>query len=254
MSIMKILYVIIFFSNMIFSSLGYADTITLLSDEWCPYNCEPGADAPGFMVEIARKAFEKAGHSVDYQLLNWARAVEQTRKGKSAGIIGAYKSDAPDFIFPDNEQGQAVDVFFTLERSSWRFENIGSLKGQYIGVIKDYSYGDLLDDYIQNHQEQFVMMHGADAFERNLNMLLLGRTTALIENKLVMNHYMQHHHSGERLAEAGIVNIENVYIAFSPQDPKSKEYAEILSKAMSDLRSSGDLQKILKKYGLADWK
>jgi polar amino acid transport system substrate-binding protein len=246
--------IIVFLAAIFLCSQGYAETITLRADIWCPYNCEPASDAPGFMVEIARQAFEKAGYSVDYQLLNWARAVEETRNGKYSGVIGAYKSDAPDFIFPDNEQGQAVDMFFTQKQSSWRYENISSLAGQSVGIIKDYSYGNPLDEYIKSNPGQFVIMHGADAFERNLNMLFLGRTTALVENKFVMNHYIQHHDVGDRIVEAGVTDIQSVYIAFSPQNPRSKEYAEILSNAMNDLRSSGELKKILDKYGLADWK
>ena len=32
-----------------------ADEVVLLADAWCPYNCEPGSDTPGFMIEIARE-------------------------------------------------------------------------------------------------------------------------------------------------------------------------------------------------------
>jgi polar amino acid transport system substrate-binding protein len=45
-----------------------------------------------------------------------------------------------------------------------------------------------------------------------------------------------------------------VYIAFSPGNPKSQEYAQILSKGIQQLRASGELATILKKYGMSDWK
>ena len=34
-----------------------AETINIVSDEWCPYNCEPGSDRPGFGIEIAMEAY-----------------------------------------------------------------------------------------------------------------------------------------------------------------------------------------------------
>lgn len=47
-------------------SVAYADVITLVADEWCPYNCTPDTDHPGFMIEIAQYAFEHAGHTIVY--------------------------------------------------------------------------------------------------------------------------------------------------------------------------------------------
>lgn len=44
-----------------------AETITIVADPWCPYNCEPGSDEPGFMVEIARRVFAEAGIEVRYE-------------------------------------------------------------------------------------------------------------------------------------------------------------------------------------------
>lgn len=47
-----------------------ADVVTLRADQWCPYNCVPGSDRPGYMIEIAREVFGRAGHQIDYQALN----------------------------------------------------------------------------------------------------------------------------------------------------------------------------------------
>ena len=44
------------------------------------------------------------------------------------------------------------------------------------------------------------------------------------------------------------------YIGFSPENPKSEEYARILDQGMRELRASGELEKILQKYGMSDWK
>lgn len=259
---MKKIIFILFFSAIVFGSeslfsvisSGHTETIALRADLWCPYNCDPDSDTPGYIIEIAHQIFEKAGHSIDYQVLNWARAIEETRQGNLDGIVGAYKHDAPDFIFPENAQGQAVDMFYTTGNSSWRYTNPDSLAGTTIGIIKDYSYGGKLDTYIKKNSNQFVVLHGSDVFSRNIQMLLLGRTTALIANKFVMDrHFSVEQNLIGRIVEAGVATVENVYIAFSPGNPRSKIYARILSDGIETLRTSGELKKILKKYNLTDW-
>jgi polar amino acid transport system substrate-binding protein len=43
-------------------------------------------------------------------------------------------------------------------------------------------------------------------------------------------------------------------MAFSPKNPKSKEYAKLLSAGIEQMRLSGELSKILAKYQLTDWR
>ena len=75
------------------------DTITLRADIWDPYNGDPASDQPGFVIEVAKAVFEKAGYTVDYQVEGWSwdRSVEEAKKGNIDGIVGAAKSEAPDF-------------------------------------------------------------------------------------------------------------------------------------------------------------
>lgn len=45
-----------------------------------------------------------------------------------------------------------------------------------------------------------------------------------------------------------------IYIAFSPNRPESPMLAQQLSDGIRELRSNGQLKKILDRYGLLDWK
>jgi len=57
-----------------------------------------------------------------------------------------------------------------------------------------------------------------------------------------------------RFRSAGIAVIpRKAFIAFSPAVPESKKYAQMLSKGIQSLRRSGELDKILGKYGQKDW-
>ena len=46
---------------------------------------------------------------------------------------------------------------------------------------------------------------------------------------------------------------DSIFVAFSPANAKSKDYAQILGQGMDELRRSGKLKAILSKYGMEDW-
>ena len=233
-----------------------ADEIVLVADEWCPYNCDPASDRPGFMVEIARIAFAKQGHTVKYITLPWARAIANIRDGKSNGIIGTGRNETPDFIFPDTALGEANHTFYVKKNNPWRYKGLDSLKTINLGIITKYSYGNLLEDYIKPNKGngKVQSITGNNALKKNIKKLLLGRIDALIEDKSVFKYHLYSTKTPDEFSDAGVAYSEKVYIAFSPKIAKSKSYAEILSNAMQELRTNGKLAAILKKYGMEDWR
>src|SRR6476661_5456017 len=110
------------------ASSGLADVISVRADPYCPYNCEPGSEKAGYMIDIAKAVFEPAGHKVDYQSLNWARAVDETRQGKYVAIAGGLTTDAPDFIYPEIAVGSSQSCFFAKNSSPWTYQGVKSLE------------------------------------------------------------------------------------------------------------------------------
>ncbi|MBF0379047.1 MAG: hypothetical protein HQK72_16440, partial [Desulfamplus sp.] len=45
-----------------------------------------------------------------------------------------------------------------------------------------------------------------------------------------------------------------IFIAFSPNNPKSKDYATLITEGIKEMRANGKLKEILNSYGLEDWK
>ncbi|CAK0741771.1 Transporter substrate-binding domain-containing protein [Gammaproteobacteria bacterium] len=252
-----------FISSILFSVIigannpSIADTISLRADEWCPYNCVPNSDKPGYMIEIAKKIFEAAGHQVDYQTLNWARAIEETRAAKFNGIVGASKGDAPDFIFPMEKLGISVYAFAVRKDNSWSFTGMDSLNGKVLGVIRNYSYGDTLNAYVEankNDQKKIQISSGDSALEINLRKLNKGRLDAVVEGLAVLTYTIGKLGLDQEVKIAGTdATADPVFIAFTPAHPKSHEYADLLSKGIMTLRTNGQLKEILTKYGQNDW-
>ncbi len=231
-------------------------TVTLRADLWCPYNCQPHASNEGVLVDLARAAFEKAGYRVDYQLLNWARAVDQTRYGDYDGVIGALRSDAPDFIFPEEMQAASRNCFYTRPQDTWTpGPDLGiSLHQRTLGVANAYSYGPDLDRYIESHRDdgRVSVLSGDDLFKRNLDKLRANRIDTLVEDHWVAAWVLQQSASSPgTVRQAGCLPTAAVYIAFSPAHPeRSRRLAALLDQTVKQMRRNGELNRLLARYGV----
>lgn len=250
MNIIKILSLLFYFST------AESATITLRTDTWCPYACDPKSKKPGFMIEIAKEAFKKAGHIVQYENMNWPRAVADVKSGKYDGLVACSKTDVPDFIFPNVPTGMTTTYIYTLKGSNWTYRNRDSLKNKKIGIINNYTYGDEIDKLINEKNSSLKSVSGEDPLLRLIQMTISKRLDGFIENPLVLDYTLN-----KIKKDKGIFSIASMdfsinpqlFIAFSPTNPKSKEYAKILDDGVIELRKSGRLKEILSKYGLSDW-
>lgn len=236
------------------------ETVTLVADSWCPYNCDAKSPQPGFVVEIAKQAFGKHGIEVNYTVMPWARAIDSVRSNKYTAIVGASREDAPDFVFPSVEQGWMVNSFYVRKGNPWRYKGVESLGEISLGAAADYAYGEPLDSYIKQRKGEMMrvqLISGDDPLGINLKKLQAGRVGAVIEDKHVMDYYLASKGLKDSVDKAGELPLGEqsaVYIAFSPQNNFSRRYADILAKETDSMRKSGELAAILQKYQVADWK
>ena len=235
-----------------------AKTISIVADLWPPFNGNPYSDFEGYMVDITRAVFEAKGFEVRYIILPWTRAVSGTRSGIYTGIIGASKNDAKDFVFPQEELARNVLAFYVLKGNPWRFKGIDSIKNIKLGTIAGYDYRSWLNEYIQKNSDissRVQIVSGKRPLQRNIRKLLAGRIDVIVDNEAAIRW------GAEGMGVLGDVQVAGYgeepsycYIAFSPSLPESESYAELLSQGIVELRENGNLQKILDKYGLIDWK
>lgn len=245
-----------------FVTAARAESIIIVADPWCPYNCEEDAKNQGYMIDIARAALAKGGVEVVYKTRPWSRAIEQTREGKFTAIIGATPEEAPDFIYPKTLQGFSTMRLWVRPDSNWQFKGPASLDKMKIGAIVDYSYSTLLDDYFQKHhkdRDRIQLLGGENALELNLRKLLAGRIDVLPEDKNVMHYYYQSRGQEVAVKEAGnpidSAHVQDafLFVGFGPKTPKAQHYANLLDKGVRELRASGELKAILDKYQVDDW-
>lgn len=234
---------------------SHADTISIRSDNWCPYACDGGA-MPGYMVEATRAIFAKHGHKIDFKTSHWINAIKDTRANKVTALIGCSRADAPDFIFPERPLGQMINYYFVNKNSNWSYHGRQSLTGKRIGVIANYSYGDAVDNLVKTKHKSLIVISGPDPLGQIFKKMASGELDAFVESPVVLSFNL----GKRKLAldtfkpvSGNLANDPDLYIAFSPNNPKSAHYAELISKGIDDMRRSGELQRILERYNLSDW-
>ncbi len=233
---------------------GDLKPIRLMADEWCPYNCSPQKD-PGYAIEIFREIFLKK-YDVDYKVTDWTLAIDWTRSGKNEVLVAATPGDAPDFIYPKESIGLSRLCFYSNHNIRWKYKGLPSLKNIKLGVIKSYSYGEKLDQYIEenkNNNQKIDYTFGDFPLKEVSNKLLNNKIDLFVENENVMLHYLKQNKQDKLFKNIGCEDPLKLFMAFSPKDPNSLKYSQEFDAGIRQLRKSGRLYEILHKYSVSDW-
>lgn len=235
-----------------------ARTITLVADEWPPFNTSPEAEHKGYMVDIAREVFGRLGHRVDYRTVPWPRAIEGVRTGEYDGVIGVTRLEAQGLVLPAESLGNDQLAIYTRQGGAWRFDGMHSLESVRLGVVKGYGYVPSMAEYIARNIENADRIHmnsGVKPLERLLRMLVMGRIDAVLDTEVSIRYVAAELDLLDTVAPAGrLEGSERLFIAFSPAMPDSRELADALSEGVRRLRVSGEMAPILRHYLVEDWK
>ena len=146
-------------------------TLSFVGDEWAPFNMSPGGKPEGYIVDIIRAVFEPLGYKVEYHLVPWGQAIEESKAGTYTAIIGASKADGEGYVFPDEEVAITRLTFVTSVSSTWKFTDRASVEKTSLAIIDGYDYRPWLSDYIEKHrgdESRIQVMKGDHPLESNL--------------------------------------------------------------------------------------
>jgi polar amino acid transport system substrate-binding protein len=236
------------------------DSITLVADSWCPYNCAPTSDKPGYVIEIAQAIYEPQGISVHYDIVPWTRALHATRRGKYTAVIGATKTEAKGCLFPQQPIGISTYHFYTTTEKTWKHTTIAALNAVTVGVIDGYNYSDEMDAFIlkhKDHRTHVQIVSGDTATTQNIKKLFAGRIDVMLEDPNVVSNALMQTQRHDHLRDAGMLKTleseDALYLAFSPKQKDSAALVKMFDEGINTLRANEKLEDILNKYGLVDW-
>ncbi len=239
--------------------------IVLGADAWCPYNCEPGASLPGYVVEMARAIFEKSGYEVEYRIMEYEQAMADALHGRISAVIGLDRREGEEveqqedpsgglnFQYPASIIGRSASYLFVLKESPWRFNpgnadaSLAELGGR-VGIVKGYAC-ELREKL--SAANMLVEAGGKEPLRDLLVKLRTGEIKAIIDDRSVILYTAGRLGWAMLLREAGLAEEQtDLNLAFCAG---CKTEADIFERGVAELRSSGELAKILVKYKLKDW-
>ncbi|MCL9783262.1 transporter substrate-binding domain-containing protein [Vibrio sp. S4M6] len=237
-----------------------AKPLIFATGDWRPYIFEKDDtvddNRPGFSIEIVDRAFEQMGYQITYKTPPFSRQILDTERGVYTALVGLLVSDAPNLIYPTESIGQVSNCFYAQNDNGWKFKEVSSLVAVKLGVISSYTYG-VIDDYVaKNHSGNVIAISGSEEniLKRLFRMLEAGRIDVVVEDRSVVSHYLENAGLVGQFKVVGCLGTVPAMIGFSPVLPESKELARQFSQEVQELRRSGELQQILNKYGIEDWK
>lgn len=232
-----------------------ADEITITADQWCPYNCVPGSEKPGYVVELAKRIYESEGHTVKYVNNPWKRALKLGARGRVNGVIAvSFQPETEKMVLPEEPITSYEIQAVTDAEDDWTYDGVDSVGDRTVAVIADYNYGDAFMAWQDSHDDQVIVNQGDGALQQNLKMAASGRADFAIDGANVLRYNIAQMGMQDELRYAGTIGeAVPLYLGFSKKAGNAEEYARMWTEGIRRMRESGELQEVLDKYGVSDW-
>lgn len=240
-------------------SAGMGQSLLALSDPWCPFNCQPDSERPGYVVEMLREVFTPPTWRLSYRIVPWDRALQEVRDGQAAMALVLTREQAQvhGLLIGRETVGEPIDCVYVAAGNPLRFSRASDLDGlRQVAVVSGYEYEHAFGEWLArpSNRHKIVFTRGANPAEVNARNLARGRVDAVIETAAVMQLQIQQLHLQDRIREAGCQTASPVYVGFSPHLPQAARLVEQFDQGIAEMRHNRRLARLLARYGLQDWK
>jgi len=243
----------------IFSKTVFAETLTFGYSEACPHMC-PDNEQKGFTHDITKTILEKFGHNVTFNPLPWSRAVHFANEGKINGVICTSKAESPLLIYPKLEHGMQNDCFYGDHDDNWQPKDMESFLERRTIVFNGWMHGE---DYVQRlgvtkyYQLFLEFSLNNDYTERAIMMIERDRAEAFWHDSTTLKYFLSKNaviRKRNTIKKLGCIKRQKLFMGMSPKHPElAKKINLQFDQGMKELRISGELEEIMKRYGLTDW-
>lgn len=230
----------------LFSVVVQAATITAAQDPWAPFIQKDNAN-PGVSVEIITEAFKTQGHTVDFKIMPWTRALNEVKSGKVDVLIATwFTSDRTAFLKYSEPYLENSLKFIKRKGDGFEYNGLDSLSGKTVGVIRNYGYGD-----------EFLAANNfkkpeANDLVANAKKLLAKRIDLTLEDELVAKSTLSG--AGMNVADfeftANALSVNPLHVTSGLANPNNAQYIEDFNKGLAEIKANGTFDKILAKYGI----
>ncbi len=223
----------------------------IASIDWCPYICVDSPQKPGVLVEYVQKIFQGSDFQITFTHMPWARAIHETHTGKFLALLAPAKEEAPGLIYPNQSLGYQHMCMFTRSDDPWKYTGIQSLNGR--RVVYAYGAYPASLEGAQEFTAFYPMPYNKTFVVRGVKMVMNRRTDTLLFTVYSTLDYLNREGLEKQMKNAGCVQQQAVYLAFSPHESHSNIVAELsslLDMKVRELEKVNTFHELLKSYGL----
>jgi len=220
------------------------DTYNLVSDTYPPYEYIEDGRIIGMDVEILEVMAKNAAITISVKFVPWKRAMAMAKNGIADGIFSMAHSKKREEIvyFPPVPLSFGKQRIFANNNFKGDIVKIDDLENRKVGAVNGNRYGNEFDDYTGHILEY---SHGPEMLFRKL---AANRHLFSIENEFVAAHTIK------KLKLKGIRPLSYIsdepayYIGVSKSARRAQHFLEIVNKTLFDMKHSGELDEIRRKY------
>lgn len=228
----------------------HAETLVVgVSIGYPPYYYEDEGTLTGFCIETINAVAETIDFDVEYKIYPWKRLIVNAQNGTIDAIMPLFKTERREeyLIFEGLELAPETNHFFTSTESNILFNGkLEDLKQYHIGVVDQYSYGDIFDHF------EFPRKQITRSDKHLVDMFMHHRFDIGVGNRYVVQHY------------AKLAGIEHTVKFLDPPITKETLYlgvvkarnennkAEKLAKALQAYTTTTAYRKLISKYGIVE--
>lgn len=212
-----------------------------------PMDYKDNGEWTGFDAELALLVFRKLGVEVEFQEINW-KTKESELAGKTIDCIWnglTWDSDRAENMSMSDYYMINRQVIVVKNANSDKYTNIKSFDGMNIAA-ESGSAGEAL---ISKDMEKARLIEKDSQIDA-LTELVAGTVDAAVIDFTMANYLINKEgsdFSGLKILD-GIVESQNEYYAIAFR--RGSDITERINKILSDLKKSGEIADIAKKYGL----
>lgn len=141
----------IFFTIFTFTTFASTKKLTILTEEWSPYNYMHNGKISGFSTEILDNILKDLNVSADKKLLPWASAYKKALATKNALLYTTLRTKEREYLFKwAGPIGEPRRIYF------YKLKKRVDINIKSLNDVKKYIIGGVIDDAFSN----FLLKHG----------------------------------------------------------------------------------------------
>lgn len=231
---------------MLLAPLARAETLNLVGSSWPPFS-EQSLPSNGMAAELVAEAMRRAGYDTKFVVGNWERVLQGAGMGFGGVIIGIWRTDerAQTLAFSQPYWQNIIRVV-KLKNTDYTYQQLlgGERKDLAMGLVRDYAYGDILDQF--DKHPRFV--------ENQLQQVLLklrhGRVDFTLGSELALRYSINTYFpiDADKFVFSPPIALRGLRIAVSLKHP---EHATIISRfetAIQEMKNDGTYYRITDPY------